>query len=224
MTHFLERLLGLTRLRFADGKMICTSLNGTAKFIPVSGEQFRYVPRVKNAPGEPVATAMLLAPNAEGRFASIIGVTMKRIPTWLVFTEAVLAAWFLLAVLSILLYAPFWIFGGLIKKRRRPAERAMRLWPLIAAFSLLAFALLLTLSVSDMITRLGNLTVWSFGLFLTSLLFGLASLASALALWWARKQQIRKTVRWYSIVATTALLIATAYLAWWGVIGIRTWS
>jgi hypothetical protein len=56
------------------------------------------------------------------------------------------------------------------------------------------------------------------------LLFGLASLASALALWWARKQQIRKTVRWYSIVATTALLIATAYLAWWGVIGIRTWS
>jgi hypothetical protein len=40
----------------------------------------------------------------------------------------------------------------------------------------------------------------------------------------ARKQQIRGFVRWFSILATTALLIATAYLAYWGVIGIRTWS
>ena len=179
---------------------------------------------MKNAPGEPVATAMLLAPNAEGRFVSMIGVTMKRIPMWLVITEAVLVAWFLLAVVSILLYAPFWIFGGLIKKRRRPAERAMRLWPLIAVLSLVAFVVINIMAASDAITRMGNLTVWSFCLFLTSLFFGLASLASAVALWRARKQQILKLVRCHSIVVTAALLIAAAYLAWWGVIGIRTWS
>ena len=50
-----------------------------------------------------------------------------------------LTVWFLLAILAILLYAPFWTIGGLIKRRRRPAERAMRLWPLIAALSLAAF-------------------------------------------------------------------------------------
>jgi hypothetical protein len=40
----------------------------------------------------------------------------------------------------------------------------------------------------------------------------------------ARKQGIRRSVRWYSIAVTSALLIAAAYLAWWGVIGLRTWS
>ena len=37
-------------------------------------------------------------------------------------------------------------------------------------------------------------------------------------------QPIRGYVRWFSIWATPALSIATIYLAWWGVIGIRTWN
>jgi hypothetical protein len=31
-------------------------------------------------------------------------------------------------------------------------------------------------------------------------------------------------VRWYSIAVTLGLLIAAAYLAYWGMIGIRTWA
>jgi hypothetical protein len=31
-------------------------------------------------------------------------------------------------------------------------------------------------------------------------------------------------VRRYSSVVTLALLIATAYLAYWGIIGLRTWA
>jgi hypothetical protein len=77
---------------------------------------------------------------------------------------------------------------------------------------------------SDAITRLGNLTPWSFALYLCTLIFAIATLASAGALWLARKQPVRKGVRWFSIAVTAALLIATAYLAWWGVIGIRLWA
>ncbi|HME58532.1 MAG TPA: hypothetical protein VKF63_09345, partial [Terracidiphilus sp.] len=135
-----------------------------------------------------------------------------------------LVAWFLLAFVSILLYAPFWIVGGFFKKRRRPAERSMRLWPLIAVLSLLAFVGLSIASNSDIFARLGHMTIWSFGLFLTTLIFAVASLASAVALWLARKKEIRKCVRWFSIAVTLALLIATVYLAYWGVIGIRTWA
>jgi hypothetical protein len=43
-------------------------------------------------------------------------------------------------------------------------------------------------------------------------------------LWRKRKQEIRASVRWYSIAVTAALLIALVYLACYGVIGIRTWS
>ena len=35
---------------------------------------------------------------------------------------------------------------------------------------------------------------------------------------------IRRFVWSFSVAVTSALLIAAAYLAWWGVIAIRTWS
>ena len=222
LTHFLERLVGMQRVRFANGNLLISSLSQIDQpFVPTSGEQFRYLPKKGNA--EPVATAILLKPNAEGRFV-FIGGTLKRIPTWFAISEIALVAWFLLAFVSILLYAPFWIVGGLFKRRRRPAERAMRLWPLIAVLSLIAFVVFVILAGNDAIARLGNLTIWSFGLTVTTSIFGIASLASAYALWRARKQEIRRSVRWYSIAVTSALLIAALYLAWWGVIGIRTWS
>jgi len=220
--QFLGRLIGLYRVRFAGGNLLLSDISEIDQpFVPVNGEQFRYLPK-KDHP-EPVATAMLLAPNAEGRFV-YIGGTIKRIPTWFAIAEIALVAWFLLAFVSILLYAPFWIIGGFFKKRRRPAERSMRLWPLIAVLSLLAFVGLSIASNSDVFARLGHMTIWSFGLFLTSLIFAGASLASVAALWLTRKKEIRKCVRWFSIAVTLALLIATVYLAYWGVIGIRTWA
>jgi CubicO group peptidase (beta-lactamase class C family) len=222
-TYFLERLAALQRISFGGGKLLQSGLGGWNHPIaaPVSGEQFRYLP--DKGPAEPIATIALITPNAEGRFI-FLGGTLRRIPTWMAIGEMVLVAWFLLAFIAIVLYAPFWIIGGFFKKRRRPAERAIRLWPLLAVLSLLAFVGIFTASSSDIITRLGNVTVYSVGLFVTSLLFALFSLLSLLALWKARKLTIRGYVRWFSIAVTSALLIAIGYLAWWGVIGIRTWS
>jgi CubicO group peptidase (beta-lactamase class C family) len=222
VTYFLERLLGIQRIRFAGGDLLLSSMSERDQpFVPVSGEQFGYLPKKDHA--EPIATGALITPNAEGRFV-FLGGTLRRIPTWFAFGEIALVAWFLLAFIAILLYAPFWIIGGFIKKRRRPAERSMRLWPLFAVLSLLAFIQIFKLSSSDLLNRLGSVTGYSVGLFLTSLLFALFSLLSLLALWKARKQPIRGYVRWFSIAVASVLVIATAYLAWWGVIGIRTWS
>jgi hypothetical protein len=100
----------------------------------------------------------------------------------------------------------------------------MRLSPLIAVLSLLGFVVFFILAGSDAIARLGNLTFWSFGIFFTSLLFAAAVVACVVALWRARKLEIRGFVRWHSRLVTAGLSIAAIYLAWWGVIGMRTWS
>jgi len=222
MTHFLNNLVTLSRVTFDGHDLLLTSVgNLNQPFVPVAGAQLRYLPK-KDAP-EPIATAMLIAPNSEGRFV-FLGGTMKQVPAGIAWLEILLTVWFVLAFCAILLYAPFWIFGGLIKRRRRPAERAMRLWPLIAVLSLIGFAVFFMGAGADQINRLGNLTVWSLGIFLATLLFALASLASVYALWRARSQQIRGFVRWFSIAVTTALVVSTVYLAYWGVIGMRTWA
>ncbi len=222
MTHFLERVAGLGMVSFKDGKLLTSNLGDLNEtFVPVSGRQFRHVS--KKDPAEPAATLALLTPNAEGRFIEVGTVVLKQIPTWLAFLEIVLTAFIVISVLSILVYAPFWILGGLSKKRRRPQERAMRVWPLLAVLSLVGVVVIFILCGADLIERLGNLTAWSMALFLVTLLFALASLGSAIALWRAPAGTVRRGVRGYSIVVTAALLITTAYLAYWGVIGLRTW-
>jgi len=225
MLHFLERLLGLTHVHTDNGKLLRSNLSGRNQvLVAVTDTQFRAVP--KKDPPEPVATVELLLPNQEGQFIQVGGgaVTMKRIPGWMAILEIVLTAWFVLAVISIFVYAPFWLLAGISKKRRRPPERAMRFWPLLAALSFLAIVAIVLLSSADMITRMGNLTIWSLALFLATLAYGLTSLVALIALALRSKTQVRKGVRWFSFAVTVPLFIAAAYLAYWGFIGIRTWA
>jgi len=189
------------------------------------GMQFRHVPTKKEDAPDPVATFVLLSPNEEGRFLQVgIGTAMKRIPAWMAITQILATVFVVLSILSILLYAPFWILGGLSRRRRRPAERAIRLWPLVAVLSLVAFVGVFILCSDDLIDRLGNMTGWSVAIFLITLLFGLASLGSAISVWRAPVETVRRGVRRFSMIATVALLIAAAYLAYWGIIGLRTWA
>lgn len=225
LTHFLERLLGVARIRFEDGKLLVSSLEERNQtFIPVTNTQFRSVPK-KGLP-DPVATVELLVANAEGQFIQVGGgtVTMKRIPALLAISEIILTCWFVLAVVLVLLYAPFWILGGLSKKRRRPAERGMRLWSLIAVLSLIAVVVIFSAASDDLIPRMGNLTAWSAAFFLATVFYALATLAGAVSLWRAPKDGVRGGVRRFSTAVILSLLIAAAYLAYWGIIGLRTWG
>ncbi len=223
-SHFIGRLVRLSRVRFEDGKMISSALGSWHQVhIPVEGAQFRF--EDKEAPPDPVATLELLTPNTEGRFIQTDSqTTMRRIPGWFAIGEILVAGFVVLSIFSIVLYAPFWMIGGLMRSRRRPAERAMRWWPLIAVFSLVAFVVIFILCSEDLIERLGNFTVWSAALWVVSLLFGLASVVSFLVALRGSGEGVRPGVRRFSRVVSTALLIAAAYLTYWGIIGIRTWA
>jgi uncharacterized SAM-binding protein YcdF (DUF218 family) len=149
--------------------------------------------------------------------------TMKRVPAWRAILEIALTAFVLLSIMSILIYAPFWMLGGLRKKRRRPPERALRAWPLGGVLSLIAVVVIFILCTEDMITRLGNLTAWSAALFLATIAFAVAAVASVIASLRAPAEGVRRSVRRYSLLVASALLIAAAYLAYWGIVGLRTW-
>jgi hypothetical protein len=90
--------------------------------------------------------------------------------------------------------------------------------------SLVVFVIIFIVCSDDLITRMGNLTVWSGLIFLTTIAFAVASVASAIAVWRAPAEGVRSGVRRHSIIVTLALLIALAYLAYWGLIGLRTWA
>jgi CubicO group peptidase (beta-lactamase class C family) len=222
ISDFLVRLIGIRRIRFQDGKLLLTDLGDwNATYVPVSGTQFREVP--KDDTPSPIPSLTLLTPNSEGRFIDLYD-TMKRIPAWFAIGKILLTAFAVISVLAIVLYAPFWMIGGLIKRRRRPAERAMRCWPLLAILSMAATVAVFAVSGDDMIERLGNLTVWSLSVCISTIAFALTSLLGAIAAWRSPAEGVRPSVRRFSKIVTLALLIVTAYLGYWGVIGLRTWS
>ena len=102
----------------------------------------------------------------------------------------------------------------------------MRIWPLMAVFSLIVFVGIILVCADDFedwIVRFGNLTGWSAAVFVASLAFAIISLGSAIASWRAPPEGVRPGVRRFSMIFTVALLIATAYLAYWGIIGVRSW-
>jgi CubicO group peptidase (beta-lactamase class C family) len=226
LLHFLEWLIGVVHVRFADGKLVLKPLIGsTDTAIPVTPHEFRMVhpPADKESP-DPVATLALLPPNEEGTFINVDGATMKRVPDWAMLGQFVIAGLVCLAMLSVGVYAPFWILGGLSRKRRRPAERAMRGLPLLAVLCLVGVVVVFALSNDDLIKRMGALTVWSGGIWLCTVGFAAASVGSAFAVWRARSQQVRRSVLLYSSLVTVGLLIAAAYLTYWGIVGLRTWA
>jgi len=221
MIHFLNQLTGISEVHFQDGKMEIVSLQGKRAFIPVSGRFFRYVPN-EDSP-EPVASAVLLIKSKE-QFIQTGWMTLKRMPTWLALCEIALTGFVGLAIVSVFFYAPFWLIGGLSKKRRRPAERAMRLWPLVAVLALLSCAVEFALASRGIFDRLGHFSPWSAAIFLTTVLFAIASVASGWTAMRGAGYGVRRSLWIHSVIVSVALLIATAYLAYWGVIGLRTWT
>jgi hypothetical protein len=98
------------------------------------------------------------------------------------------------------------------------------LWPLVAVLSLLAVVVIFSVASDDLIPRMGNLTVWSASFFLATVVYALATIAGVVSLWRAPKEGVRTGVRRFSTAAILVLLIAAAYLAYWGIIGLRTWA
>ena len=183
MTTFIDRLAGLSWIHFDKGQLLVTGLGDwNDVFVPVSGAQFRHVPK-KDLP-DPIPTFALLTPNADGLFLQAgIGGVMKNVPAWFAVMKILATVFVVLSMLAIVIYAPFWILGGISKRRRRPAERSMRLWPLIAVLSLVTMVAIVIVSGEDLIQRMGNFTFWSAAIFVTTSLFALASVISIFAVW-----------------------------------------
>ena len=225
--HFAERL-AVQRVRLENEKLMSATpvefLRRThTTVIPVSGEQFRWVPPSGSV--EPIATDMLLLPNAEGRFIQMgAGNTWKKIPAWQAWTEILTIVWFALACVTVLVYTPVWMFTGLVTGRRNPAERAMRLWPPAAVMAFLLALIFFVGASADPIARLGNVSVWSVGVCVLTVAFAVCVLASLIALLRTGGRPVRPAVRTFVIALVVPLAIVAFYLGYWGVIGLRMWK
>jgi hypothetical protein len=230
MTAHQEILFSNIRVRFENNRMYTKGwlqLMDEYEFEPVTPTQFRILPmKVDKQAPPPIVTDVLLPITDEGTFLQgYTGQrTLKHIPTWLFFVKAGVIVWFFLAVLSTLLYTPCWMIAGIFKRFRKPADRGLRVWPSLSAIAFISIQLLNAMAGADPIARLGNLTLWSGGLFVATIAFALAVLTGLIVWWRSDQSTTRGIVRWYSLSVLLPMLFAVLYFAYWGLIGIRTWA
>jgi CubicO group peptidase (beta-lactamase class C family) len=223
IAHFLQRLTGLAVVHVDDKKLTFDSATETRNYVPVDGLRFRRV--FDSPPQDPIPTLGLLD-TGEGRFVQLgtEATTMKQIPSWLALGQLAGVAYVVLAMAAVLAYAPFWTIERMRGRSAGPHERRLQLLPLLAVGGFVSALIALAGSSGDPITRLGSATVWSIGLSISTVLFVAGAAASAIAIVWTPRHAVRPRVRRFSIAVTGALLILSGYLAYWGVIGIRTWE
>ena len=77
--------------------------------------------------------------------------------------------------------------------------------------------------MDDPPNKLGKPTLWSIGFWIVTWLFALSAILGLVQAYRARAWEIRRGVRTHSLLVSSASTLIMLYLAYWGIIGIRTW-
>jgi hypothetical protein len=214
IARFLDRL-GLRRVRIQDDQLTLLPVLGEPRVYRSAGE------RVFRRVSEPAASLILLS-TPEGRLIQT-GQTLRRVSGAAALLPLVLAAAVFLmlsAPLFALVWVPRWLFGRL----RGAPHLGARALALGAVLSLLAAFALVVLAGEDVIGRFGNLTPWSFGFCALTILFALLAISGFLMALRLPPVGTNRVARWHSLLVSTSNVLVAAYLAYHGVIGLRTWS
>ncbi len=216
---FTEELTGGTWIRAADGKLQCYGLFGKRKelLLSVGKNLFR-------GEKEPEATTAFF-PDQSGRMIYVRSgeggepYGERIIPLWSYLRLLLLAA--SAAVMgSSLLFAVAWGFLWVFGELKAVKHLRVRVVPLVAVLSLLG----VLYAFSKVADDIGELNLWSFTLFASTVLFALLSLASLAAAVSVPKTEIHNWMRIHSLLVSVACCIVTLFLSAWHVIGVRLWA
>jgi len=186
-------------------------------YVPVSDRLFR-------RPNDGAPTVALIANKSEGTLFVVSTETFRRIPGWEPWVDLAVIAMAFLLMASSLLFALVWAPAKLFGHLRGVAYLSVRAMPALATLSVGCTALLLALSSDDALNRLGAVTVYSAGIFLSTLAFGVFSVLGLVLALRFRGQRIRRLVWWHAFAASLVLTVVAIYLGYWGLIGWRPWA
>jgi len=221
MNHFAERLLGLCDVSFRDGHLVAKGLLGGSaqEFVAVSDRLYRKT-------SESAATLALLPDQGEGILFEDVTETFRRVPAWYVALELCLAAASFLLMASSPLFALVWIPRKVFGRMKGVRHLSLRIAPLLSTvFFILTVVIFIKASGRyDIQNHLGHLTVYSGGIFLSTLAFALTAFWGLYLLVRVPRKEVNSFAWWHCLLIITAVMIVTGYLTWWGIIGLRTWA
>ena len=129
-----------------------------------------------------------------------------------------------MAILASILFALVWVPRRLFGRLKITPHLGVRVWPLVSILALVGFVAVFVVGLADAIPRLGQVTVYSVGQMVLSIVFAATALWALVAVLRARNARMNRIVWWHSLVVAASANSIALYLLYWGLIGLRTWS
>jgi hypothetical protein len=219
--YFLERLLGLTRVLPSDTLLVERPLFGPPDTLVVVRS------RLLRTTHTAMTVVALTSDSSNGEPVSIQSAdfgSLHRAPTPLVWLELGLTGLWLLGMALTLLFALVWVPRRLFRRLRGVTHLMVRTWPLLGLLVVALMVGITMLTADDPFATLARPTIWSVGMFLLTLVYPLLAAAGLYAAIRVSRAEIRPAIRWLTLGCSLLNLIASGYLAAYGVIGWRPWA
>ncbi len=223
--RFAERLLGTAKVGVtADGLTLSQLFEAPRRYAAVSERLFRALAREGEAEEDRAASLALIEDPEEGLFVQTAGSTFARASGIAIWLERLVAVAAVALLLSAPLFALVWVPRALFGRLRGLRTLVVRAVPLLAVLCFLGLGLLLVAASADAIPRLGKVTFWSVGVTVLSVIFAFFSLLGLGLAARAPAGEMNRWARRYCLALSAANVTVAAYLAYFGWIGVRTWT
>lgn len=218
--YFLDRIFGVARFWFEDDELLRKNLLGgddPLVYLAASPTLYRS--------GDTGAIALSRVEDPLAGPVLHAGLTVYRpVSPVIAYGQLAIAALWGLSIATSLLYALVWGVRRLRKRIPPGATIRVRAWPLMASVSIVAVVALFSMGMSDPFNALGKPSPVSIGITVATIAFALFALAGAYTSVKVRGEQMNAVNYWHSAISSGLHLIVALYLAWFGVIGLMTWT
>lgn len=219
MTAFYDALLGGAHVSLSGGQLYVKEgwFGPEQALVPTGNDQFRF-------PDQAEASMIFFAgPSGEeilatGTPGGFYG--QRRGGLW-PFMRFVLILLALLAMLSSLFFALWWVPRKLMGKMKDAGNISLRVMPLLAGLCLLGIGLILAWAP---IWVLGTYNMASVAVWLLSWLFAAFSALGIILAWPAHWSAGNRKVFWHSVIVSAFCCGLAIYMACWHLLGIRLWK
>ena len=220
--YFIDRVFGVQRLWFEGEELQRKPLLGgdTSKYLFAGNGLYR-------SP----ETGMIVLAHAEDPLAGDVvhvgNLVLKPVSSFVVYGQLAVGILWGLVIATSFLYFLVWGVRKLRGKVPAGPSTRIRVWPLLAGLSIVAFVLLFTMGASSLTStfeKLGAPTPLSVGIMLATIAFAVFAALGVHAAVKYRREEMNRWNYWYCSVSSGVHLLVALYLAWFGVIGLQTWA
>lgn len=217
-TYFFTRLVDIQQLGPAENRKIRLKSvfgNKGPEYQPISPTQFI------NPKSKEISLVAVEDP-LDGQVLHQGTRVLKPVSGGVVWGQFLFAITWVLLMIAGGLVSFFWLVGKSVKRSSR-SEKSLRILTAFSSICCFAFLIFMSIGSSKPFEYLAGPGLISISLFVLSLLFAGTALWSVFLVFKTYKE-MRSLPYWFYSVLAVFHLIVTMYLAYYGIIGIRTWT